>query len=157
VERGTFREDLFYRLDVVTIRTPALRERPEDVQDLADAIAQDLSAQHRREPLRLDPAARAALAAYRWPGNLRELVNVLERAVILSSGGALTPDLLPEELRAAAPAGAALAAGDESLEAAERRHIAAILARHPTLESAAKALGIDPSTLYRKRERYGLK
>ena len=159
-QRGEFREDLFYRLNVVTIRMPALRERPEDIQDLAEAIVADLSAQHRREPLRIDPGARAALAAYRWPGNLRELVNVLERAVILSAGGALTPDLLPEELRAAAPAapaGSAGAGGDDSLEAAERRHVAAVLARHPTLESAAKALGIDPSTLYRKRERYGLK
>src|SRR5262249_22220846 len=114
----------------------------------------------RREPLRLDPAAVAALSAYAWPGNLRELVNVLERAVILAAGAAITPDLLPEELRARAPApcaGAAGAEADESLRAAERLHITAVLARHPTLDSAARALGIDPSTLYRKRERYGLK
>ena len=157
---GAFREDLFYRLNVVTIRVPSLRDRREDIPDLSQAMIADLSAQHRREPLALDPAATAALSAYGWPGNLRELVNVLERAVILAGGAVITPDLLPEELRAGAPSRAQDAAGsdaDESLEAAERRHIAAVLARHPTLDSAARALGIDPSTLYRKRERYGLK
>jgi NtrC-family two-component system response regulator AlgB len=156
VAAGAFREDLFYRLNVVTIRVPSLRERREDLPELSQNILADLSAQHRREPLVLDPAATAALAAYAWPGNLRELVNVLERAVILAGGTVITPDLLPEELRAAAPSPGGAPDG-ESLEAAERRHIAAVLARHPTLDSAAKALGIDPSTLYRKRERYGLK
>jgi NtrC-family two-component system response regulator AlgB len=156
VAAGTFREDLFYRLNVVTIRMPPLRERCEDIPELAQAILGDLSAQHRRDELTLDPAATAALAAYAWPGNLRELVNVLERAVILAGGKVITPDLLPEELRAVAPARGDGAPEDESLEAAERRHIAAVLARHPTLDSAAKALGVDPSTLYRKRERYGL-
>ena len=82
---------------------------------------------------------------------------MLERAVILSVGAEITPDLLPEELRSGAPPRALTSDGDESLEAAERRHIAAVLARHPTLDAAAKALGVDPSTLYRKRERYGLK
>ena len=159
VAGGAFREDLFYRLNVVTIRVPPLRERREDIPELADAVVADLSAQHRREPFALDPAARAALVAYRWPGNVRELVNVLERAVILSSGSAITLDLLPEELRASAPAPAPAEgdATDESLEAAERRHVAAVLGRHLTLDAAAKALGVDPSTLYRKRERYGLK
>ena len=157
VAAGTFREDLFYRLNVVTIRVPPLRERREDIAELADAVVADLSAQHRREPFALDPAAREALVAYRWPGNVRELVNVLERAVILSSGSAITLDLLPEELRASAPAPAPGDAEGESLEAAERRHITAVLGRHPTLDAAAKALGVDPSTLYRKRERYGLK
>jgi NtrC-family two-component system response regulator AlgB len=159
VAAGAFREDLFYRLNVVSLRVPSLRERREDIPELSQAMIADLSAQHRREPLALDPAAAAALSAYGWPGNLRELVNVLERAVILAGGAVITPDLLPEELRAAAPLrlpSAAEADGDESLEAAERRHIAAVLARHPTLDSAARALGIDPSTLYRKRERYGL-
>jgi two-component system, NtrC family, response regulator AlgB len=157
VSAGTFREDLFYRLNVVTIRMPSLRERRDDIPELAAGILADLSAQHRRQPLTLDPAATDALAAYGWPGNLRELVNVLERAVILAGGSVLTPDLLPEELRTGAPARHDLAAEDESLDAAERRHIAAVLARHATLDSAAKALGVDPSTLYRKRERYGLK
>jgi NtrC-family two-component system response regulator AlgB len=157
VAGGTFREDLFYRLNVVVIRIPSLRERREDIPELAQAVLADLSAQHRRQPLALDPAAMAALSAYAWPGNQRELVNVLERAVILAGGNLITPDLLPEELRAGAPAKGESAPEDESLEAAERRHIAAVLARHTTLDSAAKALGVDPSTLYRKRDRYGLK
>jgi NtrC-family two-component system response regulator AlgB len=157
VAAGAFREDLFYRLDVVTLRMPSLRERREDIADLAATIVGDLSAQHRREALHLADATVAALAAYAWPGNLRELVNVLERAVILSVGSELTPDLLPEELRSFAPARSTAADEGESLEAAERRHIASVLARHPTLDAAARALGVDPSTLYRKRERYGLK
>ena len=158
VTAGAFREDLFYRLNVVTLRVPPLRERREDIPDLAAAMLVDLSAQHRREPLALDPAAAAALSAYDWPGNLRELVNVLERAVILAAGTLITADLLPEELRAIMPVRPEVSLPEgESLEAAERRHIAAVLARHPTLDAAAKALGIDPSTLYRKRERYGLR
>jgi NtrC-family two-component system response regulator AlgB len=157
VAAGAFREDLFYRLNVVTVRMPSLRERREDIAELAQGMLADLAAQHRRQALTLDPAATAALTAYAWPGNLRELVNVLERAVILASGTVITPDLLPEELRAVAPTRGESAPEDESLEAAERRHIAGVLARHPTLDSAAKALGVDPSTLYRKRERYGLK
>ena len=156
VASGAFREDLYYRLDVVTIRVPALRERRDDIADLATSIAADLSAQHRREPLHIDPRAMSALTAYRWPGNVRELANVIERAVILASGDVITPDLLPEELRGAGPPAADDAADDDSLDAAERRHIAAVLAKHATLDGAAKALRIDPSTLYRKRERYGL-
>jgi NtrC-family two-component system response regulator AlgB len=154
VTAGTFREDLFYRLNVVSIRLPSLRERRDDIVDLAERTLGELARQHRRAPLAIAPATRAALAAYSWPGNLRELVNVLERAVILAVGDELTRDLLPEEVRAGA---AAPRDDDESLEAVERRHIAAVLARHPTLESAARALGIDPSTLYRKRDRYGLR
>ena len=158
VAAGTFREDLFYRLDVVTLRMPSLRERREDIVDLAANILEDLSVQHRRAAaLHLTEATTAALTAYGWPGNLRELVNVLERAVILSTGTEITPDLLPEELRSFAPTRAPVSDEGESLESAEKRHIASVLARHPTLDSAAKALGVDPSTLYRKRERYGLK
>ncbi len=158
VAAGAFREDLFFRLNVIAIRVPSLRERPEDIADLSAAMVADLSRQHRRGELRLDPAALAALVAYRWPGNLRELANVLERAVILAAGDTLTLDLLPEELRAGGPAPRAdTGSEDQSLEAAERRHIAAVLAKSPSLDAASKALGIDPSTLYRKRERYGLR
>jgi NtrC-family two-component system response regulator AlgB len=82
-------------------------------------------------------------------------VNVLERAVIIAEGPELTPDLLPEEVRSTAPAVVAL--DGDTLEAAERRHIAAVLARSPTLDAAARTLGVDPSTLFRKRDRYGLR
>ncbi len=155
VAAGTFREDLYFRLNVVSATLPPLRDRREDLADLCAAAVADLGAQHRRGALSLTPATRAALCAYRWPGNLRELANVIERAVILCESDTITPDLLPEEIRGGAPAVTAL--DDDSLEAAERRHIADVLARTPSLDAAAKALGIDPSTLYRKRERYGLR
>jgi NtrC-family two-component system response regulator AlgB len=155
VAAGAFRDDLFYRLNVVAATLPPLRDRRADLADLAAGMLADLSAQHRRGPYTLAPATLVALSAYPWPGNQRELVNVLERAVIIAEGIECTPDLLPVEVRAAAPA--AIAPDDDTLEAAERRHIEAVLARAPTLDAAAKALGVDPSTLYRKRERYGLR
>ena len=156
VRDGTFREDLYFRLNVLTATLPPLRERRDDIPALAEALLADLAAQHRRgERFTLSPAALAALTAYAWPGNQRELVNVLERAVILAVAPEVTPDLLPEELRVGAPT--AIAEDDDTLEAAERRHIASVLAKHATLDAAAKALGVDPSTLYRKRERYGLR
>jgi NtrC-family two-component system response regulator AlgB len=165
VAAGTFRADLFYRLNVVTLTLPALRERAEDIPDLATSILADLAPQHRRTAPALSPDAKAALVGYAWPGNLRELVNVLERALILSSGETIGLDLLPDEVsRHAQPragrsgeAGAVDDESDETLEAAERRHIAAILAKYAKLDAAARALGVDPSTLYRKRERYGLR
>jgi NtrC-family two-component system response regulator AlgB len=159
VAAGTFRADLFYRLNVVTLTIPSLRERKEDIPDLANAIVESLAPQYRRKPPSLSPEARGALVGYPWPGNVRELVNVLERAVILASGDTLGLDLLPEEVaRHASPMRTASVVGhDETLEAAERRHIAAMLAKYPKLDTAAKALGIDPSTLYRKRERFGLR
>ncbi|MGZ3478514.1 MAG: AAA-type ATPase lid domain-containing protein, partial [Polyangiales bacterium] len=156
VAAGTFREDLYYRLDVVSLRMPALRERREDIGDLAASIVPDLCVQQRRRAMTIAPSARDALVSHSWPGNLRELVNVLERAVILAAGDEIGPDLLPDEVRLHAPA-IEHDEGDESLEAVERRHIAKTLAKYPKLEAAAKALGIDPSTLYRKRDRYGLR
>jgi NtrC-family two-component system response regulator AlgB len=155
VQTGSFRDDLFYRLNVVTIQLPPLRKRREDIPALVQSFLKP-AAQTARA-LSVSAEALAALTAYDWPGNIRELSNVLERAALLANGEVLTPDLLPEEVRVSARAVAPLADGDESLEAAERRHIAAVVARHPTLDTAAKALGIDPSTLYRKRERYGLR
>lgn len=149
VTNGAFRDDLFYRLNVVTIRLPALRERREDIPALASAFL--------KKTFSVSAEAMAALVAYDWPGNIRELSNVLERATLLANGVVLTPDLLPEEVRQSSRAVEPLLDGDETLEAAERRHVAAVVARHPTLDTAAKALGIDPSTLYRKRERYGLR
>ena len=149
VGAGSFRDDLFYRLNVVTIRLPALRQRREDIPSFVTAFL--------KRPMTVAPEAMVALVAYDWPGNIRELSNVLERATLLANGDQLTPDLLPEEVRTSSRSVAPLQDGDESLEAAERRHIAAVIARHPTLDLAAKALGVDASTLYRKRDRYGLR
>jgi len=155
--QGAFRDDLYYRLNVVTIRLPALRERREDIPALVTSFLRPVAHSGRAKTMTVSPEAMAALVAYEWPGNIRELSNVLERATLLANGAVLTPDLLPEEVRVSARPLAPLEDGDESLESAERRHIAQVIARHPTLDTAAKALGVDPSTLYRKRERYGLK
>ena len=162
VAAGAFRDDLFYRLNVVTIRLPALRQRREDIPALVTSFLHTPARSGGPRLSSVSAEAMAALVAYEWPGNVRELSNVLERAMLLANGDVLTPDLLPEEVRGSvrgATAGDDRSDGadDESLEGAERRHIAAVLARHPTLDSAAKALGVDPSTLYRKRERYGLR
>ena len=156
VKAGRFREDLYYRLNVLTIRMPALRERREDLLDLARGIVHELALRHRGMAMEMTADLESALIAYSWPGNLRELVNVLERVVILARDARLGMDLLPEELQGGLRRLPEVPLGEETLEAAERRHLVGVLARHPTLESAAKALGIDPSTLYRKRERYGL-
>ena len=157
VADGSFRDDLFYRLNVVTIRLPALRQRREDIPSFVTSFLRPVTQSGRSKTMSVSPEAMAALVAYDWPGNIRELSNVLERATLLANGDVLTPDLLPEEVRVSSRSVVPLQDGDDSLEAAERRHIAQVVARHPTLDTAAKALGIDPSTLYRKRERYGLR
>jgi NtrC-family two-component system response regulator AlgB len=157
VTDGSFRDDLFYRLNVVTIRLPSLRQRREDIPSLVTSFLRPASQAAHARVMTVSAEAMAALVAYDWPGNIRELSNVLERAALLANGDALTPDLLPEEVRSSTRPIVPLQDGDESLEAAERRHIAQVVARHPTLDTAAKALGVDPSTLYRKRERYGLR
>lgn len=157
VAAGTFRQDLYYRLNVVTATVPAVRERREDIAELAASMLTDLASQHRRMALTLAPATLEALRAYAWPGNLRELVNVLERAVIIAEASEVSPDLLPAEVRAARGPTSVDDGNSDTLDAAESRHIADVLTRHPTLDAAAKALRIDPSTLYRKRERFGLR
>jgi two-component system, NtrC family, response regulator AlgB len=157
VRAGRFREDLFFRLNVLEVRLPPLRDRLEDLRALVDHVLAGLSARHHRGPLMLAPEARAALAAYRWPGNVRELVNVLERAIVLSRGDVLRAEDLPDRLLApeAAPV-AATAATRLSLEDVERRHIEAVLADSGTLEEAAARLGINATTLWRKRRRWGI-
>jgi len=95
VEKGTFRQDLFYRLDVIRLRLPPLRERREDLPLLVDHFLRKFSAEHGRKVAGVDPEAMQALMAYHFPGNVRELENLVERAVILSSGDRLTLDALP--------------------------------------------------------------
>jgi NtrC-family two-component system response regulator AlgB len=157
VRAGRFREDLFFRLNVVAIMLPPLRERAADLPALSDHILATLSVRHHRPPLGLAPEARGALAAYRWPGNVRELLNVLERTVVLSSGDVIRAQDLPDRLLAP-PERAVPAPSDKelSLEELERRHIEQVLADAATLEEAAARLGINPTTLWRKRRRYGI-
>jgi NtrC-family two-component system response regulator AlgB len=157
VQTHRFREDLFFRLNVIAIRLPPLRDRLADLPALSDHVLATLAARHRRSPLALSDDARRLLAGYRWPGNVRELVNVLERAVVLSQGDTIRPEDLPDRLAAPAePAAPAVAAKGHSLDEVARRHVQAVLADAATLEEAAARLGINPTTLWRKRRRWGM-
>ncbi len=160
VRASRFREDLLFRLNVVTLVLPPLRQRSEDLPMLASHYLARASLRQHRPDLAMSEGARLALRAHSWPGNLRELRNAIERAVILSPGPLIEPDDLgipasTEEVIETGTADVSLGA-DVSIEAVEREHIARIIARAPTLEAAARILGIDATTLQRKRKRYGL-
>jgi NtrC-family two-component system response regulator AlgB len=148
-----FREDLYYRLGVITLRVPALRERPGDVLPLAIRMLAGATVRNHRPELRLSPEASSALVCYRWPGNIRELRNAIERAVVLCAGDLVTPDYLPDLLSSDPSSTASPSA---SLDDIEREHIIRVMAESPTLEIAAHKLGINVSTLWRRRKRYGL-
>jgi NtrC-family two-component system response regulator AlgB len=152
---GRFREDLFYRLAVVEVHVPPLRERPEDILHLARGFISFFCRAARRREQTLSPAAEHALLAYRWPGNVRELRNAMERCSILWPAEVIEPEALPVVSEAAAPKGPCLG-GESSLEEIEREHIRRVLGRADTLEEAARILGIDDSTLWRKRKRFNL-
>jgi NtrC-family two-component system response regulator AlgB len=158
VRAGRFREDLFYRLNVIMLRLPPLRERREDLAALTDHIVRLLALRHHRPGLLIAPAARRAIEAYPWPGNVRELVNALEHALVLTRGDRLDADALPDQVLApetTMPA-PSLAGVPSSLEDIERRHVQRVLTESQTLEEAAARLGINPTTLWRKRKRWGL-
>jgi NtrC-family two-component system response regulator AlgB len=155
---GRFREDLLYRLNVVELTLPPLRERT-DVVDLSDHFLVFFAQRLGRRLAGFTPEARAALARHSWPGNLRELRNVIERAVMLADGPEVGLSDLPERVVvAAAPeAGQTIAVGGKvSLERLEIEHIRRVLATSASRDEAARILEIDPSTLYRKRKQYGL-
>jgi NtrC-family two-component system response regulator AlgB len=152
VRRGRFREDLLCRLNVIQLTLPPLRERREDVPRLATRYLAHFARVQRRRALAFSPDALPRLAAYAWPGNLRELRNVIERAVILAPGEVVDGALLG--VGAPASGGRPGLGDDVSLEAIEREHILRVLARHDHAEEAARILGIDPATLWRKRKRW---
>jgi NtrC-family two-component system response regulator AlgB len=155
VKQGTFREDLLYRLNVISIWMPPLRERPEDLLHLAQTFLLRYAGSYRRPARVFSAAALDAIRAYAWPGNIRELQNVVERAVILCSGE--TIDLGMLSLPESAERQARPRIGDPlSLEELERTHIRGVMATASSLDAAAKTLGIDVSTLYRKRMQYDL-
>ena len=156
VAAGRFRQDLFFRLHVVGIRLPPLRERREDLGALTAHILGPLCDRHNRGRLELADDVGAMLAAYAWPGNIRELVNALERAVVLARGDAIRAEDLPDRLLAPAANLPPAAKADLSLEELKRRHIQYVLTDSATLEEAAARLGINPTTLWRQRKRYGL-
>jgi NtrC-family two-component system response regulator AlgB len=153
VRAGSFREDLLYRLNVVEVKVPALAERRDDILPLARHFAAFFARSVGRSAPELSPAAEQALAAYAWPGNVRELRNTIERALILWPAARLEPQAFPERIAGAKAQGPAIG-DDVSIEAIERAHIRAVLARAASLDAAAAILGIDASTLWRKRKRY---
>jgi DNA-binding NtrC family response regulator len=148
MKSGEFRQDLYYRINTITVTLPALRERPEDIALLAQHFVEANAAYGVK---RLSAAALAALEAYPWPGNVRELLHAIERAVILSRGEEIQPsDLPPEVLGATAPP-PVVGMGGGSLETMERQHIVATLRQVSGHRGKAAALlAIDPKTLYRK-------
>jgi len=156
VSAGHFREDLFFRLSVLPIVIPPLRERPADIVPAAEYFLANLAAIHNRPAIQISETAMRVLAAYRWPGNLRELRNAVERAMVFCKGGSLQAEDLPENIRAAA-GGSALLAGLRSLEDLEREAIAQTLeATHYHISKSAEVLGISRKTLLEKRKKYGM-
>jgi two-component system, NtrC family, response regulator AlgB len=158
VVSGGFREDLLYRLNVVEMTLPPLRKRS-DIAELADHLLAFFARQVARPLTGFTPEALRTLKTHAWPGNLRELRNAVERAAILAEGPEIGVSDLPERIIPKTPAepGQPIALGSfVSLEALEAEQIRRILAATPSREEAARVLGIDPSTLYRKRKQYGL-
>jgi len=151
---GHFRIDLYYRLNVISLRVPALREHPEDILPLAEKLLVEAAARNRRSGLQFSHEAQKALVAYRWPGNIRELRNVVERSVVLSRGTTIRSEDLADVIFAPSTARTIQLSADSSLETLEQEHIRRVLAVAPTLEDAAATLGISIATLWRKRKRY---
>jgi len=162
VQERKFREDLYYRLNVVTIQLPPLRERRQDIPLLIDHFLTTLAARHNRGPVAMDPVAQSRLLEHDWPGNVRELENVLERALVLAEIDVIGPEHLPEGLRADAAGGAAGAAGATgaaeelvNLDELDRRHVFRVLAATGgNREDSARILGISRRTLTRMIQRW---
>ena len=160
VKARRFREDLYYRINVIPIRLPSLRERRADLINIARRFVFSCAGKCRKEIIGLSPASEQALLNYDWPGNLRELRNLMERAVILAEGPVIELSDLPTEfggLAGTSPFDSqARLGGDCTIQELEIEHIRQVLRRHKVFEEAAEVLGIDSATLYRKRKRYGI-
>ncbi len=157
VRRGHFRSDLFYRLNVIALELPPLRDRRDDLVLLIDNFLQDLSAERSDAPKALSSEALDAVMVYDWPGNVRELQNALEHAVVLSRSEIIDPMSLPERItrRRKEPLVAERSSPNPSLDIVERAYIMWVLQSEGGNKTrAAEVLGIDPSTLYRKLSRY---
>jgi DNA-binding NtrC family response regulator len=157
VAAGRFREDLYFRLNVLTIHVPPLRERRADILPLAEHLLSTMRSVHGRQG-ELAETSRRMLAAYDWPGNIRELRNAIERAIVFGQDGALEPKDFPENVRAAAGGIGAGSLQLRSLEDIEKEAIAATLeATHFKIGKASEILGISRKTLLEKRKKYQLK
>ncbi len=161
IAEGRFREDLFYRLNVISVTMPPLRARPNDLVEHAEQFRDFFASQFGRKVKRFAPDAITVLRANPWPGNVRELRNAIERAVILAAGSEIRACDLPD------PAGGGHSSSGNgvdgprvgshiSLEELEKEHIKRVLGTTASLQEAASILGIDAATLYRKRKRYEL-
>jgi NtrC-family two-component system response regulator AlgB len=162
VAEGAFREDLYYRLNVITVEMPPLRARPRDVLRFAEHYVRHCAIQFARKVEGFTDEAADCIRRYSWPGNLRELRNTIERAVILAPDTMITASDLPAEIRQnlAGPGvanDAPLHAGAMvSLQSLEDQHIRRVLEVTSSMNEAAEILGIDQATLYRKRKKMGI-
>ncbi len=159
IRKGTFRSDLYYRLNVIALHMPPLRDRREDIPILARYFLSRLGGGKEEEEVGLTEEALEALTTYDWPGNVRELENALERAAVVASGRAVRPEHLPDRvLESPTPRLVDdLPPPNPPMEVIERAYIEWVLrAEEGNKSRAAEVLGIDPSTLYRKLNRYGL-
>jgi DNA-binding NtrC family response regulator len=155
IKAGRFRDDLYYRLNVVSIFLPPLRERREDIPLLVEHFLSTRQVGPGRS--RVSPEALRALLDYSWPGNVRELANVLERAQILAENQLITPDDLPENLTSVSAGGSGPAGDPRHLSEVERQHVRAILQQEKGNKvRAAQALGVSRRSLYRLIDKYGL-
>ena len=155
VKEGKFREDLYYRINVVTLHLPPLRERLLDLDRLAAAQLRFFARQTGKPIHDFSPEARTAIRRYAWPGNLRELRNAVERAVILGSGPFIEANHLAEIVSSTVASGSPMEVGGlVTLAKLEDEHVRRVLARTARLEDAAEILGIDVATLYRKRRKW---
>jgi two-component system, NtrC family, response regulator AlgB len=154
VKNGKFREDLLYRLNVITIEIPPLRRRMEDIVPMAERMLAFFSRTYTRRVLGFTPEAQEALRRHPWPGNVRELRNVIERCAILSSKEWIGAELLPGAM--ATPTADPALGAMVTLETLEELHIRRVLAGTKHLDEAAQVLGIDAATLWRRRKKYGI-
>jgi DNA-binding NtrC family response regulator len=159
VKSGTFRQDLYYRLNVVSIEMPPLRQRRDDIPLLSSYFAARAAERSKRHVLGVSPEARACLVNYDWPGNVRELENAIERAVVLGSSDFILPEDLPEAvLETVQPAGATIAQYHEAVSEAKKQVILrAVEQAGGNYTEAAKRLGVHPNYLHRLIRNMNLK
>lgn len=157
IKNGQFREDLFWRLNVIEIKIPPLRERPEDVEMMAKHFLRKYSGEHGKNVVSLDGDSLAALIEYQWPGNVRELKNVIERAVVLTEGDTIMLPDLPEKIVGTRRSIQTCSSLRVCLGNYEHHLLQSTLrARNYNKEETAQTLGIDLATLYRKLKKHGI-
>ena len=151
MQEGSFREDLFYRINTMSIHLPALRERPEDIVPLAEIFIKRFDEKYHREVEGIDPEAKAALKDCHWSGNIRELQNCIEKAVILAEGSNLTENELQ------LPSEALVEGSETSVATLEEKAIRAAVEKYSgNMSLVAKALNVSRPTLYSKLKKYGI-